>query len=787
VTSVSPSPAETRHGVIGNRLPRVEDPVLLTGKATFSDDVRLAGLLDVAFARSLVAHAAIRSVDASRARSMPGVEAVFTSSDLSEVDELTLTPPLAPPNGPCYSTPRPLLARDRVRFVGEAIAAVVARSRYLAEDACELIEVDQEELPALGSVEHALQPGATLLHPIGSNILFEHEFDSGGVDQEFAEASIVVDRSFRVPRLAPAPLEPRAIVAAPTDSGLSVWYSTQTPYVLRRALSELLELAADEVKIVCPHVGGGFGMKSHVYPEDVLIPLFALRLGRPVRWIEDRAENLVASCHARGQELRLRAAVRRDGVVTALEAETSVDVGAYGIYPHGQLLEALGTPVMMTGPYRIRNYRFRARAVATNKCPGGGYRGVGLAAAVFAHERLMDVVAEATGLDAAEVRRRNLIRKDELPWANPIGLAYDSGDYPEALELALEHIGYPELDALRNEAARRGKLTGIGLSAYVEYTGMGSNVFQERGMLGITGHEEARVSLGLDGSVRVTVSFPSTGQGSETACLQVAADVLQVAPSRITIGPVDTASGVDGSGSFGSRGTVVGASAVALAARALRDRLFELAARELGAEGEDLELHDGNVRMIADSSRAASYSELAAAAPPGYLDVLERHDPPETTFSYGVHACLVEVDPALGTVELLRYVIVDDCGRVINPLIVEGQAHGSTAQGIGAALFERVEYTDGAQPITGSFVDYLLPLATDVPSFKVHHLEHPPPESPAGFKGVGEGGTVAAPPAVANAIAFALGLEVNEIPATPALITGLLEGARQSQARERAE
>jgi aerobic carbon-monoxide dehydrogenase large subunit len=429
---------------------------------------------------------------------------------------------------------------------------------------------------------------------------------------------------------------------------------------------------------------------------------------------------------------------------------------------------------MITGPYRIREYRFRARAVATNKCPGGGYRGVGLAAAVFVHERMMDIVAEATGLDPAEVRRRNLISSDELPWPNPIGLTYDSGDYPAALELALEHVGYSELDAHRAAARKRGRLAGIGLCAYVEYTGMGSNVFQERGMLGITGHEEARVSLAMDGSVHVQVSFPSNGQGSETAVSQIAADLLRIGPSRVVVARVGAGLGVEGSGSFGSRGTVVGGSAVVKSALALRERIIEVAARELDADAAELELADGHVEVAGDRSRRVAYSGLVSAAPSGYLEVCERHDPPETTFSYGVHACLVEVDPSLGAVDFIRYVIVDDCGRMINPLIVDGQAHGATAQGIGAALLEQVCFTEDGQPISGSFVDYLLPLATDLPSFEVLHLEHPPPDSVAGFKGVGEGGTVAAPPAVANAIASAIGVEVNEIPVTPELITTLV-------------
>lgn len=763
--------------LIGRPMPRVEDGPLLRGEASFCGDLRLPGMLEVAFLRADLAHARLLGVDVAAARGAPGVRDVITHEDLAGLGDLT--PPIAPPDQEVYSTPRPLLARDRVRFVGEPLAAVLATTRYEAEDAAELIAVEYEELPALATAEDALADGAPLLHPVATNVLFEHDLDTGGVDEALAAAAFVVERRFRVPRLAPSPLEGRAIVAAADDAGLTVWYATQTPFVLRRVLTELLGLAESEIRVICPHVGGGFGQKSHVYPEDVLIPWLARRCGRPVRWLEDRRENLIASCHARGQDVRVRAAVGRDGTVAALDADITVDVGAYGIYPHGQLLEALGTPVMITGPYRIPALRFRSRAVATNKCPGGGYRGVGLAVSVFVHERLIDVVADVTGLDPAEVRRRNLIRADELPWENPAGLVYDSGDYVRALETALARIE-PELEGDRARARARGRMTGLGLCAYVEYTGMGSSVFQGRGMLGIRGHEEARVSIEPDGTALVRTSVPSTGQGTATSIAQLVADSLRLPLERVAVSRVDTAAGADGNGSFGSRGTVVGGSAALKSSAELRRRLLELAGRELEASVDDLELADGGVQPLGVPSRRLTYAALAAAAPDGHLDVTERHDPAETAFSYGVHACVVEVDTVLGDVRVVRYVIVEDCGRVVNPLIVDGQAHGSTVQGIGAALLERVVFDDQAQPLTSSLIDYLLPTALEAPPFEVLHLEHPPPESVGGFKGVGEGGTVAAPAAVANAIAAAIGAEVNEIPATPELVATLAAARREA-------
>jgi aerobic carbon-monoxide dehydrogenase large subunit len=765
VSAVHPDTVAPERGLVGRPTPRIEDRPLLRGEAVFCGDLQVPGMLEVAFLRSDRPHARLVSVDVAAALELAGVRLVATSDDVNALGDLT--PPLAPPEQEVYSTPRPLLARDRVRYVGEPVAAVVAASRYEAEDACEAIAVSYEDLPAVASPEAALAEEGPPLHPVPSNVLFEHDFDSGGVDDALAAADFVVERVFRVPRLAPAPLEPRGIVAVPGDDGLTVWYSTQTPFVLRRVLAELLGLSESTIRVVCPYVGGGFGQKSHVYPEDVLVPWLALRCHAPVRWLEDRVENLTASCHARDQVVRLKAAAHRDGRVTAIDADVTVDVGAYGIYPHGQLLEALGTPVMLTGPYRIAELRFRSRAVATNTCPGGGYRGVGLASAVFVHERLMDIVARQAGLDPAEVRRRNLIAKDELPKANPVGLVYDSGDYRAALETALAAVGPSESEADLEKARRRGSRTGLGLCSYVEYTGMGSNVFQARGMVGITGHEESRLSIEPNGTALLRTSVPSTGQGSETALAQLVADALDLDLEQVVVAPVDTSSGPDGSGSFGSRGTVVGGSAALRSSASLIGRLLEVAAGELEVSPSDLEITRGAVQARGVPSRRKTYAELAAAAPDGYLDVRERHDPEQTTFSYGVHACLVEIDPSLGSVRILRYVVVEDCGRVVNPLLVEGQAHGSTVQGIGAALLESVVFDEAAQPLTTSFVDYLLPTSID----------HPPPDSIGGFKGIGEGGTVAAPAAVTNAIAQAIGAEINVIPVTPELVVSLAAAA----------
>ena len=480
----------------------------------------------------------------------------------------------------------------------------------------------------LATVERATDPGAMPIHDAAdSNVLFEHDFDSGNVDAALAGADVVIRRRLEIARLAPSPMENRAILAAPAeDGGVRVWYSTQTPYVLKRALAGFLDVDPGSIRVTCPQVGGGFGQKSHVYPEDILVPWLALQLGRPVRWLEDRTENLTASCHARGQTVDATLAASREGEILAIEADITVDVGAYGVYPHGQLIEVLGTPNMLTGPYRIPELRFRARAIATNLCPGGGYRGVGLASAVFVHERMIDILAGEIGLTADEVRRRNLLRSDELPYANPRGLLYDSGDYPAALELALEAVGADSLPELRAEAAERGARVGLGLCSYNEYTGMGSNVFQGRGMVAIVGYEESRISITLDGHALVRPTVPTTGQGSATAFAQLVADGLGVPLRLVEVRQPDTAAGPDGSGAFASRGTVVGGTAIQRASASLRARIVEVAARHLRIAPEDVELADGKVFARDEPDMQATLAEVAAVAE-GYLDVTERHDP----------------------------------------------------------------------------------------------------------------------------------------------------------------
>ncbi len=750
---------------------RVEDADLLVGAARFVEDLRLDGILHLAFHRTDTAHARILSVDVEEAAALPGVHSVWTAAELGP--ETDLTPRLETPEGETYSPPRPLLARDVVRFAGEAVVGVLSDSRYVAEDGAELAWVGYEEEEVLRDVDQALAEDAPRLHPTPTNVLYERAHETPGVDRAFADADRVIEREYAVGRYSAAPMEGRAVLAAPlAGGGVEVWTSTQAPHVVQVAIMRVLGLSAEQVVVRCPQVGGGFGLKAHVYPEEILVPLLAMKTGRPVKWIEDRRENLMASSHARGQKVRLRLAAEDDGTITALEADVICDMGAYGVYPHGHLLEAVGTPLFLTGPYRIPELRTRTRVVTTNKSPGGAFRGVGLAVSSFVHERIVEVLASEVGRPALEIRRHNLLRPDELPWVTPAGMPYDSGDYRGALEGALERLDRGDLDLLADNARARGRLFGIGSGIYVESTGIGSAVFQGRGMVDLPGWDEVRLVLEPDGRVVVYSSFPSAGQGIHTTFAQLAAAEMHVPFEQVTVELVETSQGLRGTGTFASRSAIVGGAAMGRVGATLRARLVEVAAKELGVDEERIEFVESAVRIKDLPESTLTYAALVEIAPDGFFDVHDVYDPPIPAFAYGAHACAVEVDPVLGAVEIVRYAVVEDCGEIINKQVVEGQTHGATVQGIAAALFEEFLY-DGGQPVSATLSDYLLPTATDVPSFDIGHLEYGPPDLPRPFKGVGEGGVIGGGLAVANAVADAIGAEVDKIPITPREIVEL--------------
>jgi aerobic carbon-monoxide dehydrogenase large subunit len=723
-------------------------------------------MLHVAFVRSPHAHALIREIDTSTARGMPGVVTVVTAAELGGQAR-----PLAPRLEGDGFTPTewPPLAEGRVRFCGEAIAAVVATSGYAAADAREALTVDYEPLPAIASVDAGLASG---------HVLFRRAFATGDVDGAFAGAAVVVRETFCHGRCAPSPLEPRGVVADWDGETLTVWASSQTPYILRTSLARALGLDEMRVRVVVPDVGGGFGLKMQVFPEDVAVAAIARMLSRPVKWIEERRENLAAGSQAREQRMEVEVAAGSDGRLLALRARAISDAGAYHSHPLTQALEPLGSAAILPGPYVTPAYAYEALAVRTHKPPLGAYRGVGMTMGAFVMERAVDLIAERVGIDPAEARRRNLIPREAYPFTSASGMTYDSGDFPKALEQALTVADYDALRRQQTAARVAGRCLGVGLTCYTEYTGMGSEVFRRRGMAEVPGAEAATVRMDPDGSVRCAVSFPSQGQGHATAIAQLVADRLGVAPEQVRVEPVDTRASPLGSGTFGSRGVVSMVGSAGAAADSLRTKLQRLAADLLEASPADITLDDGRAGVRGVPDRTIPLAEVARLAyspsdgglPDGVgagLEASMQFDPPGPTFSGAVHVAAVEVDPETGRVALQRYVVVEDCGPVINPLIVDGQIHGALAQGIGEALLEGLVYDADGQLLTGTLMDYALPRAGDLPPFEIGHLETPSPLMPGGVKGMGEGGTIGAPAAIANAVADAvkhLGIRIAALP-----------------------
>lgn len=776
---------------VSTRVKRTEDPPLLMGRAHFIGDLRVPGLLAVKFLRSPHAHARLVAIDVRAALALPGVEAIVTGADLAA----TTRPIRAAMSGKGYQESAwPALAHGKVRFVGEAVAAVVATDQYRAEDALDALGVTYDPLPAVVDVEASMRAGAPRLHDeMGDNIIFHTHFENGAVRQALESAEIRVSETFRHARCSSSPMEPRGVMASvdPVDGLLTVWASSQTPHLLRSGLAEVLGIPDSRLRVLCPSVGGGFGPKMHMYPEDVVVAELARRLRRPVRWLEDRRENLLASAQARDHVNHVDVAARKDGMIVALQSALICDAGAYSVYPVTASLEPLTAAGILPGPYKIPALAYDAYAVATNKCPAGAYRGVGMALGTFVRERVVDIIARRAGLDPAEVRRRNFIDAATLPFATASGLVVDSGDFKDSHERALAAGEYASLRAEPRRTAS-GKYRGVGVSAYTEFTGMGSGTFRRRGMMQVSGHDAATVRVELTGEVRGFVSAASQGQGHATTLAQVLADELGVELAAVTIVEGDTERCPYGSGSFASRSMVVSGGALVLAARRVREKIAKIAGHMLEAAPEDLTIEGGTIAVrgvpgrtlrVADVANLA-YRPAGGTLPPGVdpaLEATQFYDPPPATFSNGTHLAVVEVDPETGQVDVVRHVIVEDCGRMVNPMIVEGQTHGAVAQGIGNALYERFAYDENGQPLTTTFMDYLIPGIMEVPPMDVIHVETPPAVSVSGFKGMAEGGTIGSTAAVANAVADALaplGVEVRELPLTPDHVYRLIKETR---------
>src|SRR5881409_2261367 len=776
----------------GAAVKRREYPRFLRGEARYVDDVKLSGMLHAAFLRSPHSHARILAIHAEAARALPVVAAVFTFVDL----ERWMKPlPIfgAPPPGLAAAirfdvrqAPQWALCRDRARYVGEIVAMVVAESRACAEDAVGLIEVEWEPLPPVADMVEAGEAGSPLIHPEwGTNVAVSFTHAIGDPDAAFAGADVVVSETFHIQRYVGMPLESRGVVAVwdRRDGTLTTWNSTQVSHFVQQGLAPALGLPPHKLRVIAPDLGGGFGTKASGYPEDALVPIAAVALGRPVKWIESRREHMSGAAHARHQVHAISLAATRDGVILAVRDRIWLDLGAYNVW--GVVLP-YNTVAHLIGPHRIKNMRVDVRAVVTHKTPNAPYRGAGRPETVFAMDRIVDCLARELGMDPAELRRRNYIRPDELPYdfgmpyrdGNP--LVYDTGDFPLALEKALEAAGYRQFRAEQTRLRAQGVYRGVGISGYVEGTAIGP-------------FEGATVKLDLAGRVIVATGAINSGQGHETSFAQIAADALDVPLDWVTIVGGDTAAVPFGVGTFASRSAVTAGSSIADACREVRAKLVRAASVLLEAGPDDIEIDDGRVFVRGSPGLAVDLARVVQASIPTFarpgvaspdFEATAYHHVPTVTYASAVHVAQVEMDVETGGVKLLRYVVAHDCGKVINPVIVDGQVHGGVAQGVGGALFEDMAYDGEGQLLTGSLMDYAVPKADDLPPIETVHLEFPSPRNPLGVKGLGEGGAISPPAAIANAVEDALapfGARVTETPLTAARVVALVERARRSR------
>jgi carbon-monoxide dehydrogenase large subunit len=760
---------------------RVEDPRLLRGRGRYIDDLRIHGALHAAFVRSSHAHARILACDLAAAEASDGVIAVYDGHDIHK----SCKPIRAVVTVPGFiATDCPVIAMDKVRFVGEAIAIVIAADRYQAEDAAALVSPRYQPLAAVVDASSAMAEGAAILHDsAGTNVLYRHKIETAGVDAAFARAAVVVSADFQTQRATGIPIEPRGCVADvnTTDGFLTLWTSTQVPHILRTILAELLDMPESRIRVVAPDVGGGFGVKGQLAPEEVAVCVAARRLGHPVKWIETRREHFLSAIHSREHRYHVEAAVQGDGRIEALRASVVVDGGAYSVYPYTISTEAAHAASLVPGPYDIRAYACEAFSVATNKSPIAPYRGVSRPPTNFVTERLIEMIAQRLRLDSMDVRQRNLIRDDQFPYRTAGGATFDSGQYRTAVRRALDTIQYETFRREQKVALDRQRYVGVGLSIYVETTAGGSWSFARRGMP-VAGFDMGVVRVLPSGAVEVFTSAASQGQSHETVFGQLVADVLGVPPDRVTVSEGDTRLIAYGTGTFGSRSAVMAGGASILAARRVRDKALRIAAHLLEAAAADVVIDNGAFRVRGTGGRAVAWSDVARAAymgtsglPAGVepgLEASASHDLPidHVPASYGVHCATVEVDADTGTFKILRYVIVEDCGTMLNPVVVEGQLHGAFAQGLGTATSEALVYDDNGQLLTASLMDYGLPRASHMPGVEIHHLNTPSPYTLNGAKGMAEGASVAPPATLANAISDALrplGVDIMALPLTP--------------------
>jgi carbon-monoxide dehydrogenase large subunit len=765
---------------VGAAVKRLEDPRLVAGRGRYIDDLSFPSMLHLRLVRAQVAHAEIENIDCSTVLETWPDALVFTGEDIGEL-AIRATAGFAE----AQPSAQPLLARGVVRFVGEPVAAVLLAQAYDVEDAAEMVFVEYRPLPVFADAASAMAAGAMPLFDGWTRNVFVEQIRRGGdLEEVRRRAPRSLRRTFRNQRQAGVPMECRGVIAFldPAGENLTVYSSTQIPHLLRTYLSEELKWPENRLRVIAPEVGGGFGVKGHVFAEEVLVAHLAIRSGKPVKWIEDRREHLLASIHARDHEHTLEAFFTDDGRVLGLKADITVDAGAYSVWPFTAGSDPGMVAKVLPGPYRIEGYEATWRAVATNKCPVGTYRGVGRPAAVFSLEVMMDEIAKELGLDPIELRLRNVVR--EFPYKNVLGYSYDKGSYVECLEKGRALVA-PDRTHHQNPAIR----IGVGFSFFVEQTAHGTGDFTRRRVPIETGYQSARVEMQADGSVVIEVGSQSHGQGHETTFAQVAADTLGVSPGDVVVHHGDTGTSPYSVGTWGSRGAALGGGAVYKASGVVAGKLLAIGAQHLQASIAELELAEGQVRVRAAPGRAIEIRKIARMAYRNLDQLLPGLEaglaatafvdgPPDGSYSNALHAAVVEIDVVTGVMKLKRFVVVEDCGTIINPMIVDGQVRGGVVQGIGSAICEEFIYSEDGQPLTASFADYLLPTAPEVPPIEVYHFQTPSPVTPLGIKGLGEGGAIGPAAAIANAVSDALGVPVCQTPLTRCHIWELAAEAR---------
>ncbi len=766
--------------LFGKRVRRQEDPRLITGTALYLDDLKMPGMHHAIVVRSPYGAARIKAIDTKAALATAGVAAVFTGQDVKHLGPVPCAASLPGLRVPHHH----LLAQDRVYYVGHPVAVVVATDRYIARDAADLVEVDYEELPAVADPEKALAQGAPAVHPEWpDNVAFTFHQEGGDTEQAFRDADVTVRQRITSQRLIPTAMETRGVVAEwrAGEKSLTLHSSTQIPHLMRTLVAGILGMPENLLRVITPEVGGGFGSKLNVYAEEALMAFIAMKIKYPVKWVESRRENFQATIHGRGHVDYFELAAKRDGTILGLKLKLIQDLGAY----HQLLTPVIPTlsVLMMPGLYRFKNVCADVVGVFTNCVPTDAYRGAGRPEATHGIERMVDMLATELKMDPVELRLKNFVHADEFPYSTATGLSYDSGDYEKPLRKALADVGYTQLRAEQQTARAAGKLMGIGVSTYGEICALGPSIALPAG-----GWESATVKIEPTGKVTVMTGASPHGQGEETTFAQIVADELGVPMDDVLVIHGDTAVVQYGIGTFGSRGTAVGGTALYYALQELKAKMKKFGAMLLGTENVTF---GGGLCTDADSGKSVTFGEMAVAAyhakrlPPNTEPgLVSTHfwEPPNFTFPFGAHIVVTEVDRETGDIQIRRYVCVDDIGRIVNPLIVDGQVHGGVAQGLGQALWEQAVYDDNGQLVTGELTDYALPKAASMPWIESSHTETPSPVNPLGVKGVGEAGTIGCSPAVVNSVVDALsvfGVRHIDMPLTPEKIWKLIRQGGQ--------